>query len=75
MVSKNMNVGSRVPPEGSAAAVRKAEDRIVEAYHQRNHLGWQLDRELDDLGVGLRRTSPGSPENDRVPGWSTVPTV
>jgi hypothetical protein len=64
----------RVLTEAGQAAVVRTQDSVTELGYQRDHLGWQLDRELDDLGVGLRRTSPGSPHNDRVVGWSKVPS-
>jgi hypothetical protein len=69
-----VKVGTIRPQEGPTAAIQRAKETMAESLSQRDHLGWQLDRELDDLGVGLRRTSPGSPYNDKVPGWSKVPT-
>jgi hypothetical protein len=69
-----VKVGAIRPQEGPTSAIQRAKETMAESLSQRDHLGWQLDRELDDLGVGLRRTSPGSPYNDKVPGWSKVPT-
>lgn len=50
---------------GAVIAKKVEEDKEYTA--QQNHLAWWLDRQMDELKVGLRFECPGSPYNSEVP--------
>jgi hypothetical protein len=49
--------------------INDSERALDELIIQRNHYAWFLDRQSNELEVGLRHTCPGSPYNKEVPRW------
>jgi|HubBroStandDraft_2_1064218.scaffolds.fasta_scaffold649033_1 hypothetical protein len=49
--------------------ISHSESALDELIIQRDHYAWFLDRQSNELEVGLRHTCPGSPYNKEVPRW------
>jgi hypothetical protein len=47
----------------------KLQEEEKEYTMQQNHLAWWLDRQMDELKVGLRHECPESPYNTEIPRW------